>query len=145
MAIHLWLSFAWGCIRFELRTIPGKLVIGYKVVGFTQCPFCQNDLPSAVCLDKMIVQELQCFPYGHNWGLRLSKDLPTVVLHLITQTADHQWVLYESLFLLGSLRYCGEDSGAVVSTRNTWNYNYCLYYFMLNCGFKYLIYELVDC
>lgn len=29
--------------------------------------------------------ELQCFPHGHPWGLRLSKYLPTVVLHLIMQ------------------------------------------------------------
>lgn len=58
--------------------------------------------PRLFCLDVMVVQERRCFPHGHSWGLRLSKNLPTVVLHLIIQDGWSTVGLCEICFLLGT-------------------------------------------
>lgn len=59
----------------------------------------------------MIVQERWCFPHGLSWGLRLSKYLPSVVLHLIMQDGGSAVGPVWGLTSSRNWRYGGEDSG----------------------------------
>lgn len=71
-----WTTHYSGC-RWSCRTVM-------KLYHLLKCNSVRM-LSSAACLDVMIVEERRWFPYGRTRGLRLSKDLHTVVLGLIIQ------------------------------------------------------------
>lgn len=108
----------------------------YEAVAFySNAAFFVKMLYSVICLDVMIVQELRCIPYGHKWGLRLSKYSAHCGSAPHYEGCLIKWALYEVWFLPG-IRYGGEGSRAMVSIKNTWNYNHwqIASLFYVNCG-----------